>query len=306
MGRHEAKGIQLIVKKISNILNPNKDLIGLQTRLRDMQYGGGGMITVPPSSHEDLKHLKIPLHEIIRATNNFSKDNIIAKGGFGIVYRGESEKLGKVAVKKLDRRHNQGDREFMMEIALLSAYKHENLVSLVGYCDQDEHKILVLKYEMNGSLDKHIPSKDLTWIQRLRICLDAANGLKYLHEGVGVQHRILHRDVKSYNLLLDETWKAKISDLGLSRLALANVPYSVIVFSTVCGTMGYIDPRYQADKTYTQKSDVYSFGVVLFEVLCSKLVDGEGLHFTAQLAQTDDRFRRFRTEPYTHLKETHT
>ncbi|KAJ0488724.1 putative protein kinase RLK-Pelle-CrRLK1L-1 family [Helianthus annuus] len=214
---HEAKGIRLIVKKISNILFPDKDLIGLRTRLEDMTFGGGGGITIPPFSQKDMEHLRIPLHEILLATNNLSENNIIAVGGFGKVYQGLSEQHGTIAVKQLDRRHGQGDHEFMMEIALLSAYKHENLVSLVGYCDKDGEKILVLKYEINGSLDKHVHRKDLTWIQRLQICLDVAKGLKYLHEDVGAQHRILHRDVKSSNILLDENWKAKISDFGLSK-----------------------------------------------------------------------------------------
>ncbi|XP_076890305.1 receptor-like protein kinase ANXUR2 [Bidens hawaiensis] len=275
MCRYEAKGIQLIVKKISNMLFPDKDLIGLQTHLGD----------IPPSSHEDLKQLKIPLHEIIRATNNFSTDNILATGGFGMVYRGQSEKLGMVAVKKLDRGHGQGDREFMTEITLLSAYKHENIVSLVGYCFEDEERILVMKYEINGSLEAHLHNKNLTWIQRLRICLDAANGLKYLHEDVGSQHRIIHRDVKSSNILLNENWKAKISDFGLSKISLTNVPCSVI-FSQACGTLGYIDPQYQAHNHLSQKSDVYSFGVVLFEVLCSRSVNAREYHFSAQLAQS--------------------
>ncbi|XP_076925370.1 putative serine/threonine-protein kinase PBL28 isoform X1 [Bidens hawaiensis] len=288
MCRYEAKGIQLIVKKISNILFPDKDLIGLQTRLGDMKYGGGGMITVLPSSHEDLKNLRIPLQDILLATNNFSEKNIIAAGGFGKVYQGLSNQHGTVAVKQLDSRHGQGEREFMMEISLLSAYKHDNLVSLVGYCDQDGHKILVLKYELNGSLDKHLHSKDLTWILRLRICLDAAKGLKYLHEDVGAQHRILHRDIKSSNILLDENWKAKISDFGLSKVSLANVPCSVII-SNVCGTRVYVDPQYHDHNSLTQKSDVYSFGVVLFEVLCSRLVNvrqyQDECKFSAQLAQ---------------------
>ncbi|XP_076953411.1 putative receptor-like protein kinase At5g38990 [Bidens hawaiensis] len=285
-GMYEASGIQLIVKKISNILYPDKDHIGLQTRLVDIKYGGSGMNTIPfpPSSHEDLEHLRVPLQEISSATNNFSKNNIIAVGGFGKVYQGLSEQHGTIAVKQLDRRHGQGEHEFMMEIALLSVYKHENIVSLDGFCDQDGEKILVMKYEVNGSLDKHIHGKDLTWIQRLRICLDVANGLKYLHEDVGAQQRILHRDIKSSNILLDENWKAKISDFGLSKVALANVPCSVII-SRVCGTMGYVDPEYHGHNILTQKSDVYSFGVVLFEVLCSRSVNARQYHFSAQLAQ---------------------
>ncbi|KAJ0674282.1 putative protein kinase RLK-Pelle-CrRLK1L-1 family [Helianthus annuus] len=284
MCRHEAKGIQLIVKKISNILFPDKDLIGLQTCLGDIKYGAGGRIPISSSSHENLEHLRIPIHEILLATNNFSKNNIIAEGGFGKVYQGLSKQHGTIVVKRLDRRNGQGDQEFMMEIALLSVYKHENLVSLVGFCDEDGEKILVLKYEINGSLDKHLCSKDLTWIQRLRICLDVANGLKYLHEDVGAQHRILHRDVKSSNILLDENWKAKVSDFGLSKIALANVPCSVII-SRVCATLGYVDPQYLEHNILTQKSDVYSFGVVLFEVLCSRLVNAREYHFSAKSAQ---------------------
>nr|GEY67683.1 Toll/interleukin-1 receptor (TIR) domain-containing protein [Tanacetum cinerariifolium] len=217
------------------------------------------------------EHLKIPLEVILLATNTFARENIIAGGGFGKVYLGQSKQHGTVAIKQLDRRNGQGDHEFMMEIALLSTYKHDKVVSLVGFCDQEGEKILVYKYESNGSLDKHLFSKDLTWIQRLRICLDVAHGLRYIHDDVGHQHRILHRDVKSSNILLDENWNAKISDFGLSKIALANVPLSVLI-SNPCGTLGYIDPQYKDNNILTQKCDVYSFGVVLFEVLCGKLV----------------------------------
>ncbi|MFS7992778.1 putative protein kinase RLK-Pelle-CrRLK1L-1 family [Helianthus anomalus] len=215
MCRQEAKGIRLIVKKISNILFPDKDLIGLRTRLEDMTFGGGGGITIPPFSQKDMEHLRIPLHEILLATNNLSENNIIAVGGFGKVYQGLSEQHGTIAVKQLD----------------------------------------------------HV-----------------AKGLKYLHEDVGAQHRILHRDVKSSNILLDENWKAKISDFGLSKIALANVSCSVII-TRVCGTLGYVDPQYREHNILTQKSDVYSFGVVLFEVLCSRLVNAREYHFSAESAQ---------------------
>ncbi|KAJ0763536.1 putative protein kinase RLK-Pelle-CrRLK1L-1 family [Helianthus annuus] len=208
------------------------------------------------SSTEEVNHLQIPLQELSDATNAFSEQNLIAKGGFGKVYRGVSVKHGNMAIKMLDPRRGQGVHEFKTEIALLSVYKHENIVSLIGYCDENEQKILVYKYEGNGSLDKHLTN--------------AARGLQYLHNDVGSQHRILHRDVKSSNILLDENWKAKISDFGLSRVGPANLQ-STFLISNVCGTIGYIDPDYYNTGYLTQKSDVYSFGVVLFEVLCGRL-----------------------------------
>ncbi|KAI3779144.1 hypothetical protein L2E82_08689 [Cichorium intybus] len=239
-----------------------------------------------PPLIQDVEHLRIPLQNLNLATNNFSNEYVIAKGGFGLVYKAQNEH-GTIALKKLDQRFGQGDREFMMEIAMLSAYTHKNLVSLVGFCDEGDEKILVYKHEINGSLDKHLHKKDLTWIQRLQICLDVAQGLKYLHNDIGAQHRILHRDMKSSNILLDENFRAKISDFGLSKIALANVPCSALI-SKVCGTPGYVDPEYYKHGILTQKSDVYSFGVVMFEVLCGKLV-GVSKHldepFSAELPQ---------------------
>ncbi|KAJ0724958.1 putative protein kinase RLK-Pelle-CrRLK1L-1 family [Helianthus annuus] len=224
-------------------------------------------------SIEDVKHLQIPLREISLATNGFAKENLIGSGGFGPVYKGISKKHGCIAIKRLIHRQNlgQGDHEFKTEIALLSKYKHENIVSLLGFCDEEGEKILVYKFESNGSLDRHLNNKDLTWIQRLWICLDVACGLKYLHDNVGSQHGIFHRDVKSSNILLDEHWKAKISDFGLSKVRPANMQASFL-FSKPCGTEGYIDPDYGNNGWYlTQKSDVYSFGVVLWEILCGRL-----------------------------------
>ncbi|KVI05518.1 Protein kinase, catalytic domain-containing protein [Cynara cardunculus var. scolymus] len=236
----------------------------------------------------EVEHLKIPLPHILLATDNFDEKNFIATGGFGKVYQGQSDQYGTIAVKRLYHGSGQGQHEFMMEISLLSAYKHENLASLVGFCDQDDEKILVYKHESNGSLDKVLQSKDLNWIQRLRICLDAAHGLKYLHDDVGQHHRVLHRDIKSSNILLDENWKAKISDFGLSKIGPANVPVTFLI-SNACGTIGYIDPEYLTYGVLTQKSDVYSFGVVLFEVLCGRLARAvefeDKRHFLCILAQ---------------------
>ncbi|KAJ9554662.1 hypothetical protein OSB04_018707 [Centaurea solstitialis] len=247
-GVHEARLVKEIVDTVSNELFSNKDQVESGT-----------------------DHLKIPLQHILLAANKFSEANIIARSGFGKVYKGQSRRLGVVAIKKLDRLYGQGDREFMMEISLLSICKHENIVSLVGFCDESDEKILVYRYEKNGSLDRHLGSKDLTWMHRLWICIGAAHGLKYLHDDIGPHHRVIHRDVKSANILLDENWKSKISDFGLSKIALANVPFSAL-FSIPCGTPGYVDPEYKGQSTLSQKSDVYSFGVVLFEVLFGRAV----------------------------------
>ncbi|XP_076896332.1 receptor-like protein kinase ANXUR2 [Bidens hawaiensis] len=220
-------------------------------------------------SIEDAMHLHIPLQEISLATDGFANKNLVAKGGFGSVYKGVSKTHGHIAIKRWNHMW-QGDHEFKTEIALLSKHKHENIVTLLGFCDEEGEKILVYKYESNASLDKHLNNKDLSWNQRLQICLDAARGLNYLHYGVGYCEQILHRDVKSANILLDENWKPKISDFGLARFCPTNMESSFVT-SNVCGTRGYIAPEYYIYGYLTSKSDVYSFGIVLWEVLCGRL-----------------------------------
>ncbi|GJZ77951.1 receptor-like protein kinase HERK 1, partial [Tanacetum coccineum] len=157
---------------------------------------------------------------------------------------------------------------------MLSRYRHKNLVSLIGFCDEDDEKILVYEYEFNGSLEKYLSSEELTWSQRLKICIGAARGLEYLHNPLGTQQRVLHRDVKCANFLLDHNWEAKISDFGLSRIGPANQEFTFLV-STVVGTLGYCDPLYAETGILTKESDVYSFGVVLFEVLCGRFCIGK-------------------------------
>ncbi|XP_022006296.2 probable serine/threonine-protein kinase PBL28 isoform X1 [Helianthus annuus] len=225
---------------------------------------------------QELDHLRIPFDDIKSATNNFSHQNFLGQGGFGRVYKGQlpstdsSEPGTTVAVKRLDvKLGGQGEHEFLTEILMLASYKHDNLVSLIGFSEDSNEKVLVYKYEVNGSLDKHLASIDLTWAQRLRICLGAAQGLEYLHEGVGAGHRVLHRDIKSSNVLLDAYWEAKISDFGLSKIGPTNQPFTFLV-TNACGTFGYLDPLYLATGVLTKESDVYSFGVVLFEVLCGR------------------------------------
>ncbi|GJW49616.1 kinase-like domain, phloem protein 2-like protein [Tanacetum coccineum] len=228
--------------------------------------------SIMDSIMKEFEHLVIKLEEVKSATNNFTDTKIIGKGGFGNVYQGElSQSRGKTkaAFKRLDRKHGQGDPQFWKEVMMLSRYTHENLISLLGFCDEGGEKILVYEHASNGSLDRHLGSTTLTWSQRIRICHDAAKGLCYLHEDKGNHHRVLHRDIKSSNILLDENWKAKVSDMGLAKVGPTN-QYTFLM-TDIVGTLGYIDPMYLRMGFLTKESDVYSFGVVLFEVLCGRL-----------------------------------
>nr|GEV59335.1 protein kinase-like domain, phloem protein 2-like protein [Tanacetum cinerariifolium] len=222
----------------------------------------------------EFKHLEIQLEDIISATNNFDESKVIGRGGFGKVYAGElshsqSEEKSLVAIKRLDRKYGQGDPEFFKEIRMLSCYRHENLISLLGFCCQGGEMILIYEYASGGSLDRLLSSAALTWTQRLRICLDAAKGLSFLHDPNGTQQRVLHRDIKSANILLDHKMTAKVADFGLSKMSSANPQYSLLITGVV-GTPGYCDPLYMETYQLTKESDVYSFGVVLFEVLCGR------------------------------------
>ncbi|GJU13445.1 kinase-like domain, phloem protein 2-like protein [Tanacetum coccineum] len=221
-----------------------------------------------------FEHLEIPLEKIISATNNFNEENVIGHGGFGKVYKGElshSHSNGKsmVALKRLNRRGDQGDAEFYKEVTMLSCYRHENIISLLGFSSGRKEMILVYEYASRGSLDKHLKDKNLTWTQRLKICLDAVKGLCYLHDPRETYQRLIHCDIKSANILLDDNFNAKVADFGLSKIGPANQQNSILVTDTL-GTLGYCDPVYMKTYTLTKESDVYSFGVVLFEVLCGK------------------------------------
>ncbi|KAK9059710.1 hypothetical protein SSX86_020414 [Deinandra increscens subsp. villosa] len=225
------------------------------------------------SHTNQFQHLKIQLEAIQSATDNFSADKRIGRGGFGKVYKGELAHFAgeaMVAFKRLDRAFGQGNPEFWKEIMMLSYCKHENIVSLLGYCDDHDEKILVYKYASKRSLDSYITNDDLTWVQRLKICVGMASGLAYIHTPAQTKLRIVHRDIKSSNILLDDNWNAKISDFGLSKYAPANNQFTFMI-SNPAGTLGYIDPVYQETGLLTKESDVYSFGVVLFEVLCGRL-----------------------------------
>ncbi|KAI5071633.1 hypothetical protein GOP47_0013884 [Adiantum capillus-veneris] len=217
----------------------------------------------------DLKEMQqFSLLELNEATNAFNKR--IGEGGFGAVYYGMLPDDQAIAVKVRSTTSIQGLREFTNELTLLSKIRHANLVPLIGFCP--EQQILVYPYMSNGSLQDRLYGeapcrKPLDWITRLNIALGAARGLHYLHTSSGVRC-IIHRDVKSSNILLDNSMVAKVADFGFSKYAPQEGDSMVSL--EVRGTAGYLDPEYYSTQQLTVKSDIFSFGVVLLEIICGR------------------------------------
>lgn len=213
------------------------------------------------------KEKEISIDDLLKSTNNFDQANIIGCGGFGLVYRATLPDGKKVAIKRLSGDCGQMDREFQAEVEALSRAQHPNLVHLQGYCMHKNDRLLIYSYMENGSLDYWLHEKlegpsSLDWNTRLQIARGAARGLAYLHQSC--EPHILHRDIKSSNILLDENFEAHLADFGLARLIL---PYDTHVTTDLVGTLGYIPPEYGQAAVATYKGDVYSFGVVLLELL---------------------------------------
>lgn len=203
--------------------------------------------------------------EIDDATNKFEKK--IGSGGFGVVFYGLLKDGKEIAVKVLNSNSYQGKREFSNEVTLLSRIHHRNLVQLLGYCQEGDNSMLIYEFMHNGTLKEHLygpltRGQSINWIKRLEIAKDAAKGIEYLH--TGCVPSVIHRDLKSSNILLDKLMRAKVSDFGLSKLAVDGVSH---VSSIVRGTVGYLDPEYYISQQLTDKSDVYSFGVILLELI---------------------------------------
>ncbi|KAG2578810.1 hypothetical protein PVAP13_6NG110300 [Panicum virgatum] len=206
---------------------------------------------------------RFSLSEIEDATAKFERR--IGSGGFGIVYYGKLADGREIAVKLLTNDSYQGIREFLNEVTLLSRIHHRHLVTFLGYSQQDGKNILVYEFMHNGTLKEHLrgasEEKITSWLKRLEIAEDAAKGIEYLH--TGCSPTIIHRDLKSSNILLDKNMRAKVADFGLSKPAVDGSHVS----SIVRGTVGYLDPEYYISQQLTEKSDIYSFGVILLELI---------------------------------------
>ncbi|OVA04893.1 Protein kinase domain [Macleaya cordata] len=199
--------------------------------------------------------------DIQKATQNFT--TILGQGSFGPVYKATMATSEVVAVKVLASNSKQGEKEFQTEVLLLSRLHHRNLVNLVGYCVDKGQHMLIYEYMSNGSLENILYNegeKVLSWEERLQVALDISHGIEYLHEGAVPP--VIHRDLKSANILLDRTMRAKVADFGLSKEEVYDGRKSGLK-----GTYGYMDPDYISSNKLTKKSDIYSFGIIIFELI---------------------------------------
>nr|WIL59887.1 nodulation protein [Melilotus officinalis] len=242
--------------------------------------------TAPPTPRTEGEILKssnmksFTFSELKTATRNFRPDSVVGEGGFGAVFKGWIDEHTLVpvrpgtgvviAVKRLNQEGLQGHSEWLTEINYLGQLHHPNLVKLIGYCFEDEHRLLVYEFLPKGSLDNHLFRRasyfqPLSWRIRMKVALDAAKGLAYLHSD---EAKVIYRDFKTSNILLDTNYNAKLSDFGLAKDGPAGD--NSHVSTRVMGTYGYAAPEYMATGHLTKKSDVYSFGVVLLEIMSGK------------------------------------
>ncbi|PWA93887.1 serine-threonine/tyrosine-protein kinase catalytic domain-containing protein [Artemisia annua] len=227
------------------------------------------------STITEFDHLKIPLETILETTNNFDDKNVIGEGGFGKVYKGElwrSWRYEKISARRLDRKHGQGDVEFWTEISALSVLDYYCIVEMIGFCDENDEKIIITGYHyIKGSLSMYLGDPTtFSWQGRLWACETIVKAISHIHGESRRAFSFIHRNINSSTILLDKNWKAKLSGFEFSikhSLDRKNLG----IHSEVIGTQGYIDPTYLMTGSVTHKSDVYSLGVVLFEILCGRL-----------------------------------
>ncbi|KAL5226623.1 hypothetical protein ABZP36_014888 [Zizania latifolia] len=227
------------------------------------------LVGLPELSHLGWGHW-FTLRDLEYATDRFAKSNVLGEGGYGIVYRGRLMNGTEVAVKKILNNVGQAEKEFRVEVEAIGHVRHKNLVRLLGYCVEGIHRMLVYEYVNNGNLEQWLHGATnehgiLTWENRMKILLGTAKALAYLHEAI--DPKVVHRDIKSSNILIDDEFNSKVSDFGLAKLLNSDKSY---INTRVMGTYGYVAPEYANSGMLNEKSDIYSFGVVMLESVTAR------------------------------------
>lgn len=227
------------------------------------------LVGLPEFSHLGWGHW-FTLRDLELATNRFSKENVLGEGGYGVVYRGRLINGTEVAVKRLLNNLGQAEKEFRVEVEAIGHVRHKNLVRLLGYCVEGIHRMLVYEYVNTGNLEQWLHGAMrqygvLSWEARMKVILGTAKALAYLHEAI--EPKVVHRDIKSSNILIDDEFNAKVSDFGLAKLLGSGKSH---VTTRVMGTFGYVAPEYANTGLLNEKSDVYSFGVLLLEAVTGR------------------------------------
>ncbi|CAH9099149.1 unnamed protein product [Cuscuta epithymum] len=227
------------------------------------------LVGLPEFSHLGWGHW-FTLRDLELATNRFSAENVIGEGGYGVVYKGTLVNGTEVAVKKLLNNLGQAEKEFRVEVEAIGHVRHKNLVRLLGYCIEGVHRMLVYEYVNNGNLEQWLHGGmrqygTITWEARMKVLLGTAKALAYLHEAI--EPKVVHRDIKSSNILIDDTFNSKVSDFGLAKLLDSGESH---ITTRVMGTFGYVAPEYANTGMLNEKSDIYSFGVLVLEAVTGR------------------------------------
>ncbi|CAH2058278.1 unnamed protein product [Thlaspi arvense] len=237
------------------------------------QYGGlvtaSPLVGLPEISHLGWGHW-FTLRDLELATNRFAAENVLGEGGYGVVHRGKLVNGTEVAVKKLLNNLGQAEKEFRVEVEAIGHVRHKNLVRLLGYCIEGVHRMLVYEYVNSGNLEQWLHGAmrqhgTLTWEARMKIIIGTAQALAYLHEAI--EPKVVHRDIKASNILIDDEFNAKLSDFGLAKLLDSGESH---ITTRVMGTFGYVAPEYANTGLLNEKSDIYSFGVLLLEAVTGR------------------------------------
>ncbi|MBA0630136.1 hypothetical protein Godav_002263 [Gossypium davidsonii] len=246
---------------------------GTVRKQSSLSYGGlvtaSPLVGLPEISHLGWGHW-FTLRDLDLATSHFAAENVLGEGGYGVVYKGRLINGTEVAVKKILNNLGQAEKEFRVEVEAIGHVRHKNLVRLLGYCIEGVHRMLVYEYVNNGNLEQWLHGAmrqhgTLTWEARMKVIIGTAKALAYLHEAI--EPKVVHRDIKSSNILIDDDFNAKVSDFGLAKLLGSGESH---ITTRVMGTFGYVAPEYANTGLLNEKSDIYSFGVLLLEAVTGR------------------------------------